>query len=175
MNSDKLYNNQWINIDGNNIHHTAIIHPNVKLGKGNTIGAYCVIGGNGEIRGVKQEDFKGHVEIGDNNIISEFVSIQRPYEKGKITKIGSDNIIMAHSHLGHDVRVYDQTEICTNCVIGGYAQIHFRAKIKLGVIIRNRIVIGSSAIVGMGSVVTKSVDQYAVVYGNPAKEKKRNE
>lgn len=167
-----LYNSDWINIDGNNIHKTAIIHPNVKLGTGNTIGAYCVIGSNGEIRGVKQSDFKGHVVIGNNNVISEFVSIQRPLKQGDYTSIGNNNLIMAHVHLGHDVKVYDDTEICTSSVIGGYCIISFRAKIKLHCVIRNRVTIGSDAVVGMGSVVTKNVMQNSVVYGNPAKEKK---
>ena len=36
--------------ESNEIHETAIIFPNVKIGKNNIIGAYSVIGGNGEIR-----------------------------------------------------------------------------------------------------------------------------
>lgn len=166
-----LYNDDWINLDGNLIHRTAIIHPNVKLGKGNIIGAYCVIGGNGEMRNVSQNDFQGHVVIGDDNVISEVVTIQRPFNKGQTTKIGSRNIIMAHCHIGHDAKIYDDTEICTGTIIGGYCQVHFRAKIKLKCVVRNRIVIASDAIVGMGSVVTKNVEQKQVVYGNPAKPK----
>ena len=54
-----FYNSDWIDIDGNKIHKTAIIYPNVRMGKGNIIGAYCVIGSNGEMRNVNQEDFKG--------------------------------------------------------------------------------------------------------------------
>ena len=54
---------------GNDIHYTAIIYPNVKMGKGNKIGPYCVIGSDGEIRDCK--NFEGFVEIGDNNVISE--------------------------------------------------------------------------------------------------------
>lgn len=170
MNQD-LYNSDWINIDGNNIHKTAIIHPNVRLGTGNTIGAYCVIGGNGEIRGANQNEFQGNVVIGNNNVISEFVSIQRPFKKDCSTIIGNNNLIMAHVHIGHDALIYDDNEICTSTVIGGYCQIHFRTKIKLMCVLRNRIVVGSDAIIGMGSVVIKNVDQKAVVYGNPAKEK----
>lgn len=171
MNQD-LYNSDWINIDGNNIHKTAIIHPNVKLGTGNTIGAYCVIGSNGEIRGKNQNEFKGTVEIGNNNVISELVTIQRPFNQGECTKIGNNNLIMAHVHIGHDVKIYDDCEICTSTVLGGYCVVAFRAKIKLHCVVRNRVVIGADAIVGMGSVVVKNVNQGAVVYGNPAKEKK---
>lgn len=167
-----LYNEDWINIDGNNIHKTAIVHPNVKLGIGNTIGAFCVIGGNGEIRDVKQNDFKGSVCIGNNNVISEFVSIQRPATK-TVTKIGHDNIIMAHSHIGHNAEIQSKTEICSGVIVGGYVQIKNFAKIKLGSVIRNRVIIGERSIVGMGAIVIKDVKDESVVTGNPAKELKR--
>ena len=64
-----FYEYEYINLDGNYIHRTAIVYPNVILGKGNWIGAYSVIGSNGEIRGVDQKEFKGTVTIGDNNVI----------------------------------------------------------------------------------------------------------
>jgi UDP-N-acetylglucosamine acyltransferase len=164
-----LYNNDWINIDGNEIHKTAIIHPNVSMGKGNTIGAFCVIGGNGEIRGISQKDFKGQVVIGNNNVISEFVSIQRPAECLQSTFIGDNNLIMAHSHIGHDVFISNNTEICSGSVIGGHVKIGNGSKIKLKCVIRNRVLVGENAIVGMGSVVTKNIENNQIVYGNPAK------
>ncbi len=166
-----LYNNDWINIDGNAIHKTAVIHPNVKLGKGNIIGAFCVIGSNGEIRGKDFNEFEGTVYIGNNNVISEHVTIQRPFEKGKSTVIGDRNLIMAHVHIGHDAFIANDCEICTSSVIGGYVTIYDKAKIKLNCTIRNRLIIGFEAVVGMGSVVTRSVPNFAVVYGNPAKGK----
>lgn len=167
-----LYNEDWINIDGNAIHKTAIVHPNVTLGKGNTIGAFCVIGGNGEIRNVKQSDFHGAVYIGNDNIISEFVSIQRPASLSA-TIIGSNNIIMAHSHIGHNAEINNTIEICSGVIVGGYVKIKDFAKIKLGSVIRNRVVIGERSIVGMGAIVIKDVEAGAVVVGNPAKELKR--
>ena len=165
-----LYNTDWINIDGNFIHKTAIIHPNVKLGKNNWIGAYTVIGSNGEIRGKNQKEFKGSVIIGNDNIISEFVSIQRPFDES-FTKIGDNNIIMAHSHIGHDVVIENNCEICSGCIIGGYAIIKNGAKLKLGCTVRNRLVIGNGALIGLGSAVVQNVFDGAVVYGNPAKPK----
>ncbi len=167
---EDLYNNDWLELDGNSIHKTAIIHPNVKLGKGNTIGAYCVIGSNGEMRNVNQKDFKGNVIIGDFNVISEFVSIQRPFEK-KSTIIGNNNIIMAHSHIGHDAKIGHNCEICTGTIIGGYVVIEDEVKLKLGVTVRNRLTIGGGAIVGLGSAVVQKVLPGQVVYGNPAKPK----
>jgi len=157
----------YSHFDGNEIHHTAIIYPNVKMGKGNKIGAYCVIGSDGEIRDCKE--FNGSVELGDNNVISELVTIQRPKDKDAKTKIGSNNIIMAHSHIGHDVIVGDNCEISTSSVIGGYVEIGNNSKIKLNVTIRNRKKIGENCIIGMGSVVVKDVESGLTIVGNPAK------
>lgn len=169
---DDFYNKEWINLDGNWIHRTAIIFDNVKMGKGNSIGPYSVIGSNGEIRGVKQNGFKGTIEIGDNNVISELVTIQRPFDESSTT-IGSNNIIMAHSHIGHNVEIGNDCEICTGVILGGYAKIKDGAKIKLGVTIRNRKTVGEKALVGLGSAVVKDVDANSIVVGNPAKPIKK--
>lgn len=155
----------------NKIHDTAIIHDNVIIGKNNVIGAYAVIGGNGEIRGVA--NFEGHVTIGDNNIISELVTIQRPCDKGAVTAIGNNNIIMAHSHIGHDVEIGDNCEICTGTIVGGYAKIKNGSKLKLGVTVRNRKVIGENVIAGMGAVIVKDIKEHSVIVGNPAKQIKK--
>lgn len=174
-----LYNHDYINIDGNWIHRTAIVHDNVKLGKGNIIGAYSVIGSNGEIRKpddfngtIKdfQESFEGSVWIGDDNVISELVTIQRPKEK-EATYIGHRNILMAHSHIGHNAYIGNGTEICSGAVIGGYAIIKNGAKIKLNATIRNRVIVGINSIVGFASAVAKAVKDNVIVYGNPAREK----
>lgn len=156
--------------ESNTIHHTAIIYPNVKMGKNNKIGPYAVIGSPGEIRGTAGKSFDGFVEIGDGNIISELVTIQRPLERGKITKIGSNNIIMAHSHIGHDAVIEDNVEISTGTIVGGYALIKSGAKLKLSTTIRNRKTVGENATVGMGSVVVKDVNPSDVVIGVPAKK-----
>jgi UDP-N-acetylglucosamine acyltransferase len=172
---DDIYNIDWINIDGNHIHKTAIINREfVTMGTGNVIGPYTCIGTNGEIRGKDFREFKGRVVISDNNTISEHVTIQRPFEEGKDTFIGDDNIIMAHAHVGHDAMIGDGCEICTSVVIGGYSLVWNRSKIKMGSIIRNRVTVGFDAIIGMGSVVTKDVARGAVVYGNPARQKSDN-
>jgi UDP-N-acetylglucosamine acyltransferase len=147
----------------NKIHPTALIHDCVEMGKNNIIGAYTVIGGDGEIRGVS--DFKGKVIIGNNNKISELVTIQRPEVQGQCTVIEDNNIIMAHAHIGHDAFIGSFCEICSGVVVGGYSIIHSDVKIKLNATIRNRVVVNGSSLVGMGSVVVKDVPEGQTVKG----------
>jgi len=139
------------------------------LGKGNIIGPYTCIGTNGEIRGVDPKSFEGYVHIGNNNIISELVTIQRPFKARQVTYLGNNNIVMAHAHFGHDVSVGDNCEICTSVVLGGYTIIGNNTKIKLHSVIRNRLDIGKNVTVGMGSVVLKDIPNGETWFGNPAK------
>src|SRR3989304_634356 len=170
----KNNNSDFLNIDGNIIHKTAIIHDNVIMGKGNRIGAYTVIGSNGEIRGVDHDNFEGCVEIGDNNTISEFVTIHRSF-KDRNTKIGNNNIIMVHCHLGHNVVIGNDYEICAGTILAGYATVKSGSKLKIGVLVRNRKTIGFNVIIGMGGVVVSDVKDNAVIVGNPAKQIKSKE
>ena len=167
-NNPDIYNLYSIYDVSNEIHETAIIYDSVVMGKNNKIGAYSVIGSNGEIRNCKS--FNGIVEIGNGNIISELVTIQRPSVKGSITKIGNDNIIMAHAHIGHDAQIGDNCEISTGSIIGGYTIIEDGVKIKLGCTIRNRRKVSKDAVIGMGAVVVKDVPEKEIWVGNPAKK-----
>ena len=167
MKPDDIYEPHSRFHESNKIHPTAIIYDNVSMGENKVIGAYSVIGSNGEIRGTTE--FEGTVEIGSNNVISELVTIQRPAVKGQVTRIGNRNLIMAHAHVGHDVQIGNDCEICTGVILGGYAVIEDLAKIKLGVTVRNRKRIGTSAIVGLGAAVVKDVENGNIVVGNPAK------
>lgn len=155
--------------NGNIIHPTAIIHPNVKLGKGNIIGAYCVIGSEGDIRGLKPSDFKGSVYIGNNNIIKEHTVIH--IGESETTYIGNNNFIMSGCYIGHNVSIGDNNEICAHCAIGGWVDIGDNVKIKMNCTIRNRKTINDDSLIGMGSNVITNIPKGEIWYGNPAKPK----
>jgi len=167
---ENIYDHDWINLGSNWIHNTAIVHDNVVMGKGNSIGPYTVIGGNGEMRNKNPTEFKGKVVIGDNNVISEHVTIQRPFVEGESTIIGDGNLIMAHSHVGHNAKIGDCCEICTSSVIAGFVSVGDGAMVKLGVITHPRIKIGKNAILGCGAIVIKDVPEGVKMVGNPARE-----
>ena len=59
--------------------------------------------------------------------------------------------------------------VTVGTTIGGYTEIGDDAKIGFNSTIKNRLRVGKGALIGMGAVVTKNVDDGATVIGNPAK------
>lgn len=165
MLKDELYNHDYINIDGNQIHKTAIIGENVRLGKGNVIMPYAVLGEQGFIRGAQSK--RGKVIIGNNNTIGCHTTVMAG-EKG-ITQIGDDNMVMNYANIGHNVKIGNNNEIGAKSIVCGFTQIGSGNKIKTGVTIRNRLKIGNDNLIGMRSNVVMDISTGMLVYGNPAK------
>lgn len=177
---------------GNNyIHPTAIIGYDVQLGDDNYIGAFCIITGNTIIGnknrfeafcsiGTEPEhkEYFGKpnkgVEIGNNNVIREYVTINAGCEIPTQLK---DNIVMLRgSHCGHDVIISDDCTISCNVLLGGHTFVGIGANIGLGAIVHQFSKIGSYSMIGMGAIITKKVQVqcFDMYVGNPARFIKRN-
>lgn len=170
----------------NNIHPTAIIGENVKIGSNNVIGAYCVIDGNTVIG--DNNVFKSHccigsepehkkffgqsnkgLIIGNNNMFREFTTVNAGCERPTVLY---NNIIMLRgSHVGHDSIICDEATISCNVLIGGHSFIGKGANMGLGSICHQFSKIGSYSMIGMGCIITKKteVNCFSVYVGNPAK------
>ena len=158
----------------NYIHPTAIIYPNVVLGKGNYIGAYCILGAPAEHRKnwLQTNDI---VVIGDNNTFTGLVTIDGGMEN--ITYIGNDCFFMKSAHVGHDSHIWDNVTISCGAKIGGHCIIDHNVNIGLNAVIHQRQNIARGCMIGMGSVVTKGLVTlpYSKYAGNPAKYLGKNE
>ena len=159
--SKDLYNSEWIEIDGNKVHRTALIADTVKLGKGNVIYPYAVIGYRGFVR--SEEELTGSVTIGNNNRIGAHAFIAHD------VVIGDDNILMSYVNIGHNCKIGNTNEIGAKSIFCGHVTIGNYNKIKVSVSVRNRLLIGNATLIGMGSVVVKNVTNGKEVKGNPAK------
>ena len=72
-------------------------------------------------------------------------------------------------HVGHEAHVHKNAEIVTGTVVGGFSEIGEQSFLGINCSIRNRLILGDNCIIGMGAVVTKSVESGVVMAGNPAK------
>lgn len=103
------------------------------------------------------------VQMGDNNIIFADAFI------GHHSVLGNDNIIRQKVYLGHQSEMKDHNIIVAGCTLGGLSRIGNLSFFGLGMVGRDRILYGDEAFVGLGSVVTKNVEDFATVIGCPAK------
>lgn len=180
----------------NQIHPTAIIGPGVTLGDDNIIGPHAVIygptvigdrnwigphvviGTPGESRGNPHPplwDAPGPgpaIEIGNDNILHEFVSVQAAVEDQ--TKIGNNCFIMDKAHVPHDAQLGDGVTVACSVMIGGHCHIGDGANLGLSSVLHQRLVVGAGAMIGMSAVVTKPIPPYAIAYGTPARVKGAN-
>ncbi|MDD5036188.1 MAG: acyl-ACP--UDP-N-acetylglucosamine O-acyltransferase, partial [Methylococcaceae bacterium] len=122
----------------------AIIQPKVRMGSGNVIHPTAVIGGLPQDLAF-DPNTETWVEIGDDNIFREGVSISRATQPGGATRIGSRCYLMNNSHVGHDCSVGDHTIFAGGATLGGHVQVGERVFLGGGVMIHQFCRIGSYA------------------------------
>lgn len=144
-----------------------IIGPGVSIGDRNRFEAYVMVGTPAENRGNFVQ--WGLVRIGDGNIFREFVTIHAGVKRA--TSIHNGVTMLTKSHLGHDGVLEDDVMVSCSAIVGGHSHVMRGANLGLGAIIHQNQVIGSWAMVGMGTVVTlrKHVFPGTKVVGNPSR------
>lgn len=109
----------------------------------------------------------GKIIIGNNVEIGALTNISCGSAGDTIIE---DNVkIDSLVYIGHDVHLHKNVEIPAGAIIGGFDEIKEGAYVGINAAIKNRKIIGENAIVGMGAVVIKNVEDNQVVIGNPAK------
>ena len=162
--------------DGNVIGPYTVIPGRVVMGDDNWIGPHVVIGAPAEIRGVDHGSAIGApgkgIRLGSRNVVREFTSVHQGHRSE--TAIGDDCYVMNSVYVAHDNLLADGVVIAAGAKLGGHVRIGAAANLGMGAVVHHRRVIGPLAMVGMGSVVTRDVWPYALVYGNPARVRGAN-
>ncbi|MED9962661.1 MAG: acyl-ACP--UDP-N-acetylglucosamine O-acyltransferase, partial [Bacteroidales bacterium] len=103
------------------------IGPHVTIFPGARIGKNCKIFPSASIAAVPQDlKFEGEyttAEIGDNNIIREFVTINRGTNANKRTVIGNNNLIMAYAHVAHDCIIGNNCILANSATLAGHVEV----------------------------------------------------
>ncbi|MTI62736.1 acyl-ACP--UDP-N-acetylglucosamine O-acyltransferase [Methylophaga sp.] len=163
-----------------------VIGPKVEIGSGCEIASHVVINGPTRIGknnrifqfasiGEEPQDKKFHgedtwLEIGDNNLIRESVTINRgTVGGGGVTRIGNNNWIMAYVHIAHDCIVGNENIFANNASLAGHVLIDDYVILGGFTLVSQFNYLGSHSFSAMGSVISRNVPPYVLVSGHMAK------
>ena len=141
------------------------IAGNTKIGKKNKIYPFASIGNDPQDLKFNGEDTK--LEIGDNNKIREYVTINPGTRGGGgITKIGNGCLFMVSSHIAHDCLVEDNVILANNVPLGGHAHIEQNVIIGGNSAVQQFTRVGKFAMIGGMCGVVRDIIPYAMAHGN---------
>lgn len=172
---------------GAQIDPTAAIGPYAVIDAGVTLGAGCVVGPfvhltgrttigarnqfhTGCVVGDAPQDLKYQGEptrlrIGDGNVFREHVTIHRSSKLEEETVIGSDNFLMADSHVGHNCRLGRHIILANGAMLGGHVTVDDRAFISGNCLIHQFVRVGTLALMQGGSAISKDLPPYTIARG----------
>lgn len=146
-----------------------VINGPAKIGRDNCISSFGSLGGDPQDKKYQGET-DSILEIGNNNTIREYVSINRGTgDGGGKTIIGDNNWIMAYVHVAHDCIVGSNTIFANNATLAGHVCIDDFAILGGFTGVHQFCRIGSYSFSAISSVIVKDVPPYVLVSGNTAK------
>lgn len=165
-----------------------VIGADVSIGRGTRIGPHAVVNGPTTIGennhifqfasiGEDPQDLKfdggdSRLEIGNNNRLREFVTINRGTSGGGgVTRLGDDNLVMAYVHIAHDCVVDNHTIFANSASLAGHVSVGDYAILGGFSLVHQFSRIGAHSFSGMGSVINKDVPPYVLVSGHYAEAK----
>lgn len=152
--------------------HVVIKGP-TRIGAGNHIYQFSSIGEGTPDQKYHNEPTR--LQIGDNNIIRENVTIHRGTLQDRAeTSIGDHNLVMSYVHIGHDCVIGDHTVLVNNCALAGHVKVGDWAILSGFTLVHQFCQIGAHSFAGMGSAIGKDVPAYVTVSGSPAQAKTIN-
>jgi UDP-N-acetylglucosamine acyltransferase len=164
----------------------SVIGPGVLIGAGTWIGPHVVINGPTRIGkenrihqfasigdAPQDKKYSGEptgLEIGDRNVIREYVTINRGTRQHEgLTRVGDENWIMAYAHIAHDCRVGNRTVFANGASLAGHVSVDDCAILGGFTLVHQFCAIGTHAFCAFGSVINKDVPPFMTVTGNPAR------
>ena len=154
--------------EGTKIGPHVVIREGTQIGKGCQIFQFASIGEAPQFLGYKGE--KTFLQIGDQNIIREFVTLHRGTVKGGgKTVIGNESFFMAYSHVAHDCQIGNQVILANGATLAGHILIEDYATVGGLAAIHQFCRVGTHAFIGGVSGVLLDIPPYTKAQGDRAK------
>ena len=151
--------------------HVVLTGP-LKLGKRNKVYQFASVGELSQDKSATPDQLTSTV-IGDDNIIREYVSIQRGTMKEYDTKrgetrIGDRNLIMNYCHIAHDCVVGSDTIFANNASLAGHVEIGDHVVLGGYTLIYQFCRVGAHGFTAYAAGLSGDVPPFVMVQGSPA-------
>ena len=164
----------------------SIVGEHVEIGEGTAVGPHVVIEGHtrigaqnriapfNSIGGPPQDKKYGgeptRLEIGDRNTIREYCTLNcGTVQDAGVTRVGSDNWIMAYVHIAHDCQVGNHAIFANGSTLAGHVHVGDYAILGGYTAAHQFVRIGAHSITGGGTILLQDLPAYVMASGSPAK------
>lgn len=149
-----------------------VIDGHTRLGEGNQLFPFTSIGL--QTQDLKWKGGVTRTEIGDRNTFRECVTVNSATADGEVTVVGSDNHILAYSHVAHNVRIGNHVIMSNVATLAGHVLVEDYAVVGGLAAIHQFCRIGKMSIIGGCSKVVQDVPPFMLVDGNPGETRTVN-
>jgi UDP-N-acetylglucosamine acyltransferase len=133
-----------------------VLHGPTRMGRNNRIFPFAAVGI--EPQDVSYQGEATRLEIGDDNVIRECVTINRGTMKGGgVTRIGNHILIMAYTHIGHDCVIGDHAMLVNAATLAGHVTVEEWAVVGALCPVHQFVRIGAHSYIGGGTTITQDV------------------
>ncbi len=150
---------------GTHISSHVVIDKNTKLGKNNRIYSHSTLGSDPQHLSYAGEST--WLEIGDDNVIREFVTINRGTVDKGLTKLGDKNYLMSYSHIAHDCVVGNHVIFANTASIAGHVTIGDHAILGAFSGVHQFVNVGEYSFLGRATKIYQDILPFMLVIGNP--------
>lgn len=163
---------------GTTIYDHVKVYDEVTIGSHCVIREFCSIGGAGFGFAPNEEGINTHIPHIGYTIIEDYVQIF-PFcnvDRGNLgkTMVGKGTVMDHHVHVSHNCIVGENNIITAGVKFAGGAEVRNNSFIGVSTAIKEKAIIGSNCITGIGSVIIKDIPDNEIWVGNPAKYLKTN-
>jgi len=162
----------------------AVIGPDVRIGDGTRVGSHALVTGwttvgagcrlhHGAVLGSPPQDLKyggaepSYLEVGDRTEIREYATLNLATEPGATTRVGSDCLLMAYSHIAHNCHLGNRVIVANAVQFAGYVTVEDWAIVGGGTVVHQFARIGCHAMIGGGTRISQDVAPYIKLGGSP--------
>ncbi len=148
------------------LHSHVVIHGHTEIGDDNEFFPFAAIG-------LKSQDLKYAGEptsliVGDRNVFRENTTVHRGTTADTPTRVGSDNLFLAYSHIAHDCQVGNHVILSNNGTLAGHVRVDDHAIISGLTAVHQFCRVGAHSITGGISKIVQDIPPFTIVDGNPA-------